>query len=182
MSSYLRLFLTAGVFVQTAHAHGYMLKPTYRQAEWIDGIVGTDSLNPTGFDYPQPHNFQQANYPYENFAPTSASSPGASGMEHSVTSFSCHDMKSGEPTDVVVAGGTLDVEWYLQANHPGDCALYISYDEAKDTPMTWIKLHNFVGCAGDAGMLEGNNFPPRGAHCSPCNPALLATCTHYCTQ
>ena len=65
----------------------------------VDGLVGADSLNPEGFNYPQPHDFQQANYPYEAFAPTQASSPGASGMEHSVTSFSCHDMKAGSPTD-----------------------------------------------------------------------------------
>ena len=125
-------------------------KPTKREAFWVDGIVW----------WAQPHSFQQANHPFTFFAPEVAS-----GMQHSDDAFACHDMRAAAaPTDTITAGAPLAVEWYLQANHPGDCALYISYDTDLDTPRRWIKLKNFVGCAGDAGMLEPGPDGPAERH------------------
>jgi len=164
------------VAVTTAEAHGYMTKPSAREAFWVDGIVcDASSLNPGSFCWAQPHNFQQANHPFTFFAPEVAS-----GMQHSDDAFACHDMRAAAaPTDTITAGAALAVEWYLQANHPGDCALYISYDtDLLDTPNRWIKLKNFVGCAGDAGMLDPT-VPPSGINTATVTlPDWLPSCDH----
>jgi len=164
------------VAVTTAEAHGYMTKPSAREAFWVDGIVcDASSLNPGSFCWAQPHNFQQANHPFTFFAPEVAS-----GMQHSDDAFACHDMRAAAaPTDTITAGAALAVEWYLQANHPGDCALYISYDtDLLDTPRRWIKLKNFVGCAGDAGMLDPT-VPPSGINTATVTlPDWLPSCDH----
>ena len=151
-------------------------KPSAREAFWVDGIVcDASSLNPGSFCWAQPHNFQQANHPFTFFAPEVAS-----GMQHSDDAFACHDMRAAAaPTDTITAGAPLAIEWYLQANHPGDCALYISYDtDLLDTPRRWIKLKNFVGCAGDAGMLDPT-VPPSGINTATVTlPDWLPSCDH----
>ena len=136
------------------------------------------------------HNFQQNNYPYEYFVPALASN-----FRHTKKSYRCHDMRSAPPgrtrasyeSDFVsigdtqsrlVAGQTFEIEWNLQANHPGDCALYMSYDEDKDEPERWIKLFNFVGCAGRKGMQDASH-PYEGFDGFTLNlPSWLPSCEH----
>ena len=62
---------------------------------------------------------------------------------HLYESYACHDFKAeDEPSTTVTAGAPLTVEWDLEAKHPGDCSLYISYDDDGGTyaaPKDWIK-------------------------------------------
>merc|ERR550514_2360488 len=64
-------------------------------------------------------------------------------------SYACHDFASESPQTTLTAGATLDLEWVLEARHPGDCALYISYENT-DVPTNWIKLADFPGCVDQA--------------------------------
>jgi len=67
-----------------------------------------------------------------------------------------------------------------QANHPGDCAVYISYDTETDSPANWIKLFNFPGCAPSAAdMISDGQFPPAGTNVAVRTlPTWLPSCEH----
>ena len=87
---------------------------------------------------------------------------------HLYESYACHDFKAeDEPSTTVTAGAPLTVEWDLEAKHPGDCSLYMSYDDDGGTyaaPKDWIKLAVFPGCV-DQQLLESGGFdggsPPK---------------------
>jgi hypothetical protein len=64
----------------------------------------------------------------------------------------CHNAKAGKITATYIAGQTIDVEWFFEAPHPGDCSLWLSYDTNIDSPMKWIKLKNFPGCLSPTGL------------------------------
>jgi hypothetical protein len=71
------------------------------------------------------------------------------GHTYSASSFRCHDFAAAAPTQRVIAGATLDLHWTLTAPHPGDCFLYVSYDEPSTAfPGTshWFKVADFLGC------------------------------------
>lgn len=65
------------------------------------------------------------------------------------------------PSATLTAGSELQLEWLLEANHPGDCAIYISYDEPTTgydngaaSVTHWAKLADFVGCV-DESLQDG---------------------------
>eukprot|EP01114_Cavostelium_apophysatum_P012784 TRINITY_DN2947_c0_g1_i1.p1 TRINITY_DN2947_c0_g1~~TRINITY_DN2947_c0_g1_i1.p1 ORF type:complete len:577 (-),score=113.15 TRINITY_DN2947_c0_g1_i1:162-1892(-) len=47
----------------------------------------------------------------------------------------------------LTAGATSTVQWALEAPHPGDCFLYLSYDaDASDTQKKWFKIAQWDKC------------------------------------
>lgn len=69
------------------------------------------------------------------------------------TSYRCHDFAASSPAATLQAGGHLDVEWTLEARHPGDCSFYISFDSDVTIPSTWLKLADIAGCGASDGLV-----------------------------
>ena len=97
---------------------------------------------------------------------------------YSADSYSCHDFKAADtPATTIVAGTDLSVEWFLEATHPGDCALYVSYDAERTAPLTWFKLADFAGCgSADGTWPPSSNTYPRAAAGAGCRRATTACC------
>jgi hypothetical protein len=109
------------------------------------------------------------NYPFEAWEPRCANGHCWQG-----DSFRCKDYKAGSPQTVITAGTDLSVRWWFQANHPGDCAIYVSYDTDKHAPAHWLKLHDFIGCGDPSG-----SFPPiNDNELTVAIPSWLASCDH----
>ncbi len=64
------------------------------------------------------------------------------------------------------------MEWAMEAPHPGDCSIWLSYDTDKSSPVNWIKIKDFPGCLNPDG---GN--PPAG-NVDVAIPADLPDCDH----
>ena len=91
------------------------------------------------------------------------------------TSMRCHDSKVFTTLTPLNAGTNINLQWNLQspANHPGDCSIWLSYDENKVAPENWIKLKDFPGCLSDNGV----NAPPNG-NIYITLPSDLPNCEH----
>ena len=70
----------------------------------------------------------------------------------SSTSMRCHDTSASSPSITVNAGDTIQVELTIEAPHPGDCSLWLSYDTNVDSPQNWIKLYDYPGCFSPNGI------------------------------
>lgn len=77
------------------------------------------------------------------------------------TSYRCHGFTNpSAQVTTLVAGAPLTVEWWFEANHPGDCFLYLSEPGQNMTdPSRWYKIAQFPGCGSNTGL-----EPPKGAN------------------
>eukprot|EP00964_Phaeocystis_antarctica_P154014 scaffold122511_cov63-Phaeocystis_antarctica.AAC.2 len=140
--------------IDAVHAHGHLTQPRPRPPVWArDSMEGLTS----------------ASSEYRMDEPTHSLLNGpVTHTGHLYESYACHDFKAeDEPSTTVTAGAPLTVEWDLEAKHPGDCSLYMSYDDDGGTyaaPKDWIKLAVFPGCV-DQQLLESGGFdggsPPK---------------------
>jgi hypothetical protein len=73
-------------------------------------------------------------------------------FQSSTTSMRCHDATSSSPLTTYNAGDTINLEWVMEAPHPGDCSIWLSYDTNLNSPQNWIKLKNIPGCLSPNGM------------------------------
>eukprot|EP00122_Pirum_gemmata_P019919 Pgem_evm1s18635 len=74
------------------------------------------------------------------------------GHHHSPSSFRCHDYGPtlGQPLFTMKAGETYPVNLDMLADHPGDCAFYMSdKNQDQDQPEKWYKIAHFPGCGYD---------------------------------
>eukprot|EP00808_Paulinella_micropora_P000153 g50152.t1 len=82
------------------------------------------------------------------------------------TSMRCHGSSQPGPIHTITAGGTLDVSFAVEANHPGDCAFYLSYDSDKAAPAYWVKIASLPGCVNGirypTDQLLTTSFPNAG--------------------
>ena len=98
-------------------AHGRLLVPRPRLPLWsAPGMAGHTEVSAS---------WREDEPPFLLSGPTTFN-----GHEYTSAAFRCHDFAAAEPAVVLVAGTALELRWTLPANHPGDCSLYISYDEA----------------------------------------------------
>jgi hypothetical protein len=87
----------------------------------------------------------------------------------------CHDTVSGPVLNTYNAGDTIQIQWILEAPHPGDCSIWLSYDQNTADPQNWIKLRNLPGCLSPTGIdppgglqtisLTLSEFLPSCEHC-----------------
>lgn len=87
----------------------------------------------------------------------------------------CGDASTPTTLTKVTAGSNLDISWNFEAVHPGDCALWISYDDNKESPENWVKLADFLGCGADNELL---NNPPSSFTVSVPISENLPVCEH----
>merc|ERR1712217_886959 len=78
----------------------------------------------------------------------------------------------GEKTQLQ-AGMPFDVTWTCQACHPGDCYLYLSYDDDTQAPTNFFKIAAFPGC----GATNGLDLPSSVTK-NVILPAELPSCDH----
>lgn len=135
--------------VASVMAHGHMTRPAPRPPLWIEE-------NDVG------HTSESATYRLDE-APFTLRGPMThNGHIYSPTAYRCHDFREVAPSTIIEAGQPLTIEWQLAARHPGDCSLYVSYDEVF-TPMsnasTWYKLYDFPGCADESLEFDGLSPP-----------------------
>lgn len=62
------------------------------------------------------------------------------------TSMRCHDSPSSKTLVTYNSGDTIQLEIMMEAPHPGDCSIWLSYDLNFNSPQNWFKLKDFPGC------------------------------------
>ena len=145
-------------------AHGKLLEPRPRPAAWAAGY-GAD-LKPSHLSW------LVVGYPYHGFDPTNH---GGHTMQPSA--FRCKGFAAVSPVQTIRAGMPLEVAWFFQAVHPGDCSLYVSYDAEKDAPEHWIKLADFPGCQSDVSSgVDAQQQGRNAVHITL--PSWLPSCDH----
>lgn len=93
----------------------------------------------------------------------------------SQTSMRCHDSVASSISATYNAGDFINLQWTMEAPHPGDCSIWLSYDNNVDSPLNWIKLKDIPGCLAPNGIdtISGSNsysfklpeFLPSCEHC-----------------
>jgi hypothetical protein len=73
-------------------------------------------------------------------------------FQTSSTSMRCHDTPSGNIMATYTSGNVVNLEWIMEAPHPGDCSVWISYDNNINFPINWIKLKDIPGCLSPTGI------------------------------
>lgn len=73
-------------------------------------------------------------------------------FKSSTTSMRCHDSKAGQITSILTAGETVNFQITMEAPHPGDCSIWLSYDTNFDSPINWVKLKDIPGCLSTTGI------------------------------
>ena len=96
-------------------------------------------------------------------------------FQSSFKSMRCHDTISGPVLNTYRSGDTIQIQWIIEAPHPGDCSIWLSYDRNTNDPQNWIKLKNFPGCLSTTGIdppggfqtisLTLSEFLPSCEHC-----------------
>merc|ERR1719482_1754219 len=162
--------LVAILLIKHADAHGRLTVPQPRAPLWR-------STSMQGFTSPS------STYREEEPAFYLSGAPLTSGHQYTSTSGRCHDFAPAAPDLTLRAGSALHLEWHLSANHPGDCAVYISYDEPSvphPGQSHWAVLARFPGCADQS--LSGTDFdgrqPPNDNAWTVTLPAWLPTASH----
>jgi hypothetical protein len=137
--SYWAIFLLT-LSPQRAAAHGRLTTPLLRIAEWR---TKTES-DPEAWYGKTPSYDKQINCDHgscgwrmneppvrliEYTGPTTHL-----GHEYSTTGYRCHDFADMSPRSTLVAGAETDIAWTLDARHPGDCYINISYDTNTTAP------------------------------------------------
>ena len=134
-----RLALFSCCLIARASAHGHLTTPVPRPSSWAPGKEQGATSPAATYRYDQPTHSLDGGMTHE-------------AHTYGDTSFRCHDFAASTPTTTITAGATLDLAWELPANHPGDCALYISYETDKVAPERWVKLHDFIGCVSKSDL------------------------------
>ena len=149
------------LYLAPALGHGHLLTPSFRKTMVVGASI------PNYYTY----------YPFENYQPISVN-----GHHFRADSFRCKDKAPELPiTTHWTAGTSVTVQWNFEANHPGDCSLYLSYDADKVSPERWIKIEDVVGCGGDGHdpYPASNNYPPPGVNTHTVQlPSWLPSCAH----
>jgi len=94
----------------------------------------------------------------------------------SPTSMRCHDTPASNVVGTYNSGDIINLEWIMEAPHPGDCSIWLSYDTNNiDSPVNWIKLKDIPGCLSPNGIdaplginrysLKLPEFLPSCEHC-----------------
>lgn len=93
----------------------------------------------------------------------------------SSTSMRCHDTPAANIVGTYNSGDIINLEWIMEAAHPGDCSIWLSYDTNIDSPVNWIKLKDIPGCLSPNGIdaplginrysLQLPDFLPSCEHC-----------------
>ena len=73
-------------------------------------------------------------------------------FKSSATSMRCHDSNAGVVQSVLTAGEIVNFQMTMEAPHPGDCSIWLSYDTDFDAPLNWIKLKDIPGCLSPTGL------------------------------
>ena len=73
----------------------------------------------------------------------------------SSTSMRCHDTPAGNIVATYNSGDIINLEWIMEAPHPGDCSIWLSYDTKIDSPVNWIKLKDIPGCLSPTTEING---------------------------
>jgi hypothetical protein len=92
----------------------------------------------------------------------------------SPTSMRCHDAPSGNIAATYTSGSMVDLEWVMEAPHPGDCSIWLSYDTNVDSPVNWIKIKDIPGCLS----INGVDLPIGLNRFSFKLPDFLPSCEH----
>lgn len=103
--------------------HGRITLPTPRKLIYFDGGINAPA--------------------YTCLGPAFRTSP---------TSMRCHDSPAGNIAATYTSGSVVNLEWVMEAPHPGDCSIWLSYDSNIDSPMNWIKLKDIPGCLAVNGI------------------------------
>lgn len=92
----------------------------------------------------------------------------------SPTSMRCHDTPASPPSFIINSGNTINIELTMEAPHPGDCSLWLSYDTDVDFPQNWFKLKDYPGCFSPNGIdtFQGTKSIPVFF------PTYLPSCEH----
>jgi hypothetical protein len=95
-------------------------------------------------------------------------------FQTSATSMRCHDSPASVVQTTYNSGDTINLEWVMEAPHPGDCSIWLSYDTNVNSPQNWIKLKDIPGCLSPNGIAtpSGRNFY------SFVLPSYLPSCEH----
>jgi len=136
------------VCLPSVACHGRVIDPKPRPPMWRD---------PNMIGYTSPGSEHRENEP----AYTLAGPTEFADHQYTHSAYRCHDFAPTTPETTLTAGSELTLSWYLPANHPGDCSLYISYDEpttgfeAGSDSSTWFKVHDFQGCVSAKTLADG---------------------------
>ena len=90
------------------------------------------------------------------------------------TSMRCHDTPAGSIVGTYTSGSVINLEWLMEAPHPGDCSIWLSYDTNVNSPANWIKLKDIPGCLSPNGI----DAPSGINRYSLTLPEFLPSCEH----
>ena len=95
-------------------------------------------------------------------------------FQTSPVSMRCHDAPASTPSFIINSGDTIEIQLSIEAPHPGDCSLWLSYDTNVDSPENWFKLKNYPGCFSPNGIdtFQGTKSIPVFF------PTFLPSCKH----
>jgi len=182
--------LVFSLLAQPAAAHGRLTTPLNRIADWR---ARTES-DPTAWDGQSPKAEDQlfcdsrtCGWRMNEPPVRLIDYPGPTthlGHEYSSSGYRCHDFASTSPRSTLTAGAETDIAWTLDARHPGDCYIYISYDDDTTAPRNWIKLFAFPTCSSQEEYtlrpspdkppgVDGTTYPWKMTL-----PAWLPSCDH----
>eukprot|EP00457_Paulinella_chromatophora_P005855 gb/GEZN01005873.1/.p1 GENE.gb/GEZN01005873.1/~~gb/GEZN01005873.1/.p1 ORF type:complete len:439 (+),score=23.05 gb/GEZN01005873.1/:95-1411(+) len=94
-----------------------------------------------------------------------------------VDSMRCHGVgySAGGVVHTIKAGDVLDMTWITEANHPGDCSVWISYDSDVTSPGNWVRIAEIPGCL----KLDASVSPATGPNNYQLRvPSYLPPCEH----
>ena len=92
----------------------------------------------------------------------------------SSTSMRCHDTPAGNIVATYNSGDIINLEWIMEAPHPGDCSIWLSYDTNIDSPLNWIKLKDIPGCLSPNGIATPSGINKYSLKL----PEFLPSCEH----
>lgn len=92
----------------------------------------------------------------------------------SSTSMRCHDSPASQTLVTYNAGDTIQLNIMMEAPHPGDCSIWLSYDLNVNSPQNWVKLKNFPGCFSLNGIDTFSGFKSIFVYL----PEYLPSCEH----
>ncbi|KAL6078795.1 Tegument protein VP13/14 [Balamuthia mandrillaris] len=138
LSTGVKLAALTLLFVGLAMGHGYLASPDTR-----DILQGRQN--------------------YEMWAPVGhVNRPGCSGCEvkkaPEYPQYTCGGIEYDGTSDLLAltAGQNLDLSWYLNAPHPGECLIYLSTGPTDDPETEWYLIDVIWNCAFGEGKESGD--------------------------